>query len=97
VNCQDTALLLVQQVKTLGVQPFACGFNIWDDDRKAATAWMAGEDRLQPPFKCPVSKMYFFYIHEAAQKGEQLFVADKGERYWKRIISIWLPFLPSKQ
>ncbi len=75
---QDTAMLLVQQVKILGVPSFACGFNIWDDDRKADTAWMAGEDRLQPPFKTSSSEDVFLHIHEAAQRGESLFVAEQG-------------------
>ncbi len=77
---QDAAMLLAQQVKTLGVPSFACGFNIWDDDMKEATAWMAGEDRLQPAFKTSSSEDAFLRIHESAQKGEQLFVAEqRGE------------------
>ena len=42
---QDAAVLLFQQVVALGVPAFGSGFNIWDDDRKSATAWMAGKDR----------------------------------------------------
>jgi len=74
---QDTALLLFQQVKSLGVPPFACGFNIWDDDKKAATAWMARENALQPPFKTSSSEDVFFHIHEAAQRGESLFIVEQ--------------------
>jgi len=89
---QDTALLLVQQVKALGVPSFACGFNIWDDDRKAATAWMAGEDRLQPAFKTSSSEDVFFHIHEAAQRGETLFIAEQGgeelETHYRYMASI---------
>lgn len=75
---QDVALLLFKQVQALGVPSFACGFNIWDDDRKAATAWMAREDALQPPFKTSSSEDVFLHIHEAAQRGEPLFVAEQG-------------------
>ncbi len=77
---QDAALVLVNQVKALSVPVFGCGFNIWDNDRKAATAWMAGEDRIQPPFKTSSSEDVFVHIHEAAQKSEALFVREqRGE------------------
>ena len=89
---QDTALLLVQQVKALDVPSFACGFNIWDADRKAATSWMAGENRLQPAFKTSSSEDVFFLIHEAAKRGEQLFVAEQGgevlEAHYRYMASI---------
>ena len=45
---QDAALILFQQIQALGVPPFACGFNIWDEDQKAATAWMGSVGGLQP-------------------------------------------------
>ncbi len=77
---QDAALVLVNQVKALSVPVFGCGFNIWDNDRKVATAWMAGEDRIQPPFKTSSSEDVFVHIHEAAQKSEALFVREqRGE------------------
>jgi signal transduction histidine kinase/ketosteroid isomerase-like protein len=75
---QDAAVLLFRQVVALGVPAFGTGFNIWDDDRKFATAWMAGEDRLQPSFKTSSSEDIFLRIYEAAQKGESLFVEEQG-------------------
>ncbi len=75
---QDAAMLLFQQVEALSVPVFGCGFNIWDDDRKAATAWMAGKDRLQPPFKTLSSEDIFLRIYKSAQKGESLFVEEQG-------------------
>ena len=77
-DLQDTAFLLFQQVQALDVTIFACGFNIWDDDRKAATAWMAREDGIAPPFKTSSAEDVFFHIHEAAQRGESLFVKEQG-------------------
>src|SRR5665647_1881932 len=62
----------------LDVPSFACGFNIWDDDKKASTAWMAREDALQPPFKTSSSEDVFLQIYNAAQRGESLFVAEQG-------------------
>jgi len=75
---QDAAVLLFQQVIALGVPAFASGFNIWDDDRKFATAWMSGQDRMQPPFKTSSSEDIFLRIYEAEQKGESLFVEEQG-------------------
>jgi signal transduction histidine kinase len=75
---QDTAFLLFQQIQALDVSIFGCGFNIWDDDRKAATAWMAREDGIAPPFKTSSAEDVFFHIHEAAQRGESLFVREQG-------------------
>ncbi|HLO81053.1 MAG TPA: ATP-binding protein [Chitinophagaceae bacterium] len=76
----DAAFLLFQQVKILGEKLFGCGFNIWDEDKKAATAWMAAEDRIQPPFKTSSSEDVFQRIFEAEQNGERLFVEEmRGE------------------
>jgi signal transduction histidine kinase len=75
---QDAAMMLFQQIEALGLPVFGCGFNIWDNDRKAATAWMAGKDRLQPPFKTSSSEDIFLRIYEAAERGESLFVEEQG-------------------
>ncbi len=77
---QDAASLMVQQIQTLGVPQFGSGFNIWDDDRKAATAWMCNvtTDNLPPPFKTSSSEDIFIDIHDAAQKGESLFVREQA-------------------
>jgi signal transduction histidine kinase/DNA-directed RNA polymerase subunit N (RpoN/RPB10) len=86
---QDAASLMVQQIQTLGVPQFGSGFNIWDDDRKAATAWMCNvtTDDLPPPFKTSSAEDIFLLIHDAAQRGELLFVKEQaGEElkthYW---------------
>jgi signal transduction histidine kinase len=75
---KEAAVLLFQQVIALGVPAFGTGFNIWDDDRKFATAWMAGQDRMQPPFKTSSSEDIFLRIYEAAEKGESLFIEEQG-------------------
>ena len=75
---QEAAVMLFQQIVALGVPEFGTGFNIWDDDRKFATAWMAGIDRMQPPFKTSSSEYIFLRIYEAAEKGETLFVEEQG-------------------
>jgi len=75
---KEAAVLMFQQVVALGVPAFGTGFNIWDDDRKFATAWMGGQDRMQPPFKTSSSEDIFLRIYEAAQKGDVLFVEEQG-------------------
>jgi signal transduction histidine kinase len=80
---QEAAVLLFQQVVALGVPAFGTGFNIWDDDRKFATAWMGGQDRMQPPFKTSSSEDIFLRIYSAAQKGELLFVEEQGGKALK--------------
>jgi len=75
---QDAALLLFQQVEALGVQEFGCGFNIWDEDRKHTTSWMAGKDRLQPSFKTSSSEDIFLRIRKAAERGDSLFVEEQS-------------------
>ena len=89
---QDTALLLFQQVEALGVPPFACGFNIWDDDRKAATAYMGSVAGMQPPFKTDSSKDIYLPIHSAAQRGESLFVIEQAgkelENHYAYLVTI---------
>tara|TARA_R110001583_G_scaffold70553_1_gene199600 strand:- start:4812 stop:9176 length:4365 start_codon:yes stop_codon:yes gene_type:complete len=75
---QETALLLFQQVQELGIPPFACGFNIWDSDKKAATAWMGSVHGLQPSFKTDSSKDIYLPIYKASQRGESIFVKEQG-------------------
>jgi signal transduction histidine kinase len=70
----ETSLELWRQVEHLGIPAFGCGFNIWDPDKKFATAWMGGGERTQPPFKTDSSKDIFKRIYEAEQKGDTLFV-----------------------
>ena len=91
---QDAASLMVQQIQSLGVPQFGSGFNIWDDNRKAATAWMCNvtTDNLPPPFKTSSAEDIFLDIHDAAQRGESLFVREQAgkelETHYKYMNSI---------
>ncbi|MDI1324094.1 MAG: nuclear transport factor 2 family protein [Algoriphagus sp.] len=76
----ETSLELWKQVDHLGIPAFGCGFNIWDADKKFATAWMGGNERTQPPFKTDSSRDIFKRIYEAERKGDSLFVEiQEGE------------------
>ncbi|SKB63289.1 ATP-binding protein [Maribacter arcticus] len=74
---RDTAMLLFQQIEELGINSFACGFNIWDDDKKAATAWMASTYGLQPPFKTNSAEDVYLLFFEAEKRGESLFILEQ--------------------
>ena len=75
---QGTALLLFQQMDALGIPAFGSGFNIWGENKKNATAWMAGKDRLQPSFKTSSSADIFLRIYNAAENGETIFVEEQS-------------------
>ncbi len=76
----ETSLELWKQVDHLGIPAFGCGFNIWDADKKFATAWMGGNKRTQPSFKTDSNQDIFKRIHEAERKGDSLFVEiQEGE------------------
>ncbi|MFD2916176.1 ATP-binding protein [Psychroserpens luteus] len=89
---RDTALLLFQQVEELGINSFACGFNIWDKDKKFATAWMAGKDRLQPPFRTNSSEDVYLFFREAEKRGDALFVLEQEGKalkdHYKYLVAI---------
>ncbi len=74
----EAAALMFQQIEILGVNIMGCGFNIWDEDKKEATAWMSGMQRFQPPFKTSSSEDIFLRITEAAQRNESLFVEEQA-------------------
>ncbi|MEH6779737.1 nuclear transport factor 2 family protein, partial [Maribacter arcticus] len=74
---RDTAMLLFQQIEELGINSFACGFNIWDDDKKAATAWMASTYGLQPSFKTNSAEDVYLLFFEAEKRGESLFILEQ--------------------
>lgn len=74
---QETAALLVDQVKALNINIMGCGFNIWNQDRSEATAWMSGMDRFQPPFQTSSSKDIFLRIYEAMKRGDEVFVEEQ--------------------
>ena len=75
---KDTALLLFQQVRELGIPAWGCGFNIWDDDKKAVTSWNSSEGQIEPPVKIPSNDDVFLRFYEAAQMGESLYVEEMG-------------------
>ena len=83
---QDAAILLFQQVKTLGVETGSCGFNIWTQDGKAATVWMSSaEGKLQTPFTLPHTESAIYkQAYEAMKKGENFLVKEVDGKNLKK-------------
>ena len=75
---QDASMIMFQQIQTLGPPSWGCGYNIWDEDKKAATSWNSGKDGLQTHFKYPTDKDVFLQFYKAAQRGESLYVEQMG-------------------
>ena len=73
---RDAAQLLFQLVKDLGVHQWACGYNIWEEDRKGCTAWMSAEGQKQKPFRTPGTEDVFLHFNEAAQRGETFYTEE---------------------
>jgi hypothetical protein len=77
---QDAAILLFQQIKTLGVQTGSCGFNIWNKDGETANVWMSSaEGGLQTPFTLPHTESAIYKkVYEAMKNGETFLVKEVG-------------------
>ncbi|MBS1543556.1 MAG: nuclear transport factor 2 family protein, partial [Bacteroidetes bacterium] len=51
----EVAALLFDQVKALGIDTYACGFNLWDAEHKNLVSWMSNpRGTLNPPFEMPI-------------------------------------------
>ena len=74
----EAATVLFQQIEMLGGASWNCGFNVWDEDRKYATAWNGSKDGIGQPFKTPSSEDVFLHFYEASQRGESLYVEEIG-------------------
>ncbi len=73
---------MFKQIQVLGMQPWACGFNIFDKDEKAVTQYMSLADGgISPPFRTPLTEDPFFIsIYDARQRRDELLVMEsKGE------------------
>jgi signal transduction histidine kinase len=79
----EVAALLFQQVKTLGVPQFHCGFNIFEIDDKECI-WYPGsaDGDILPPCKIPLTEHpVFMGFIESRKRGDELLVYEKGGEY----------------
>ncbi len=76
----EAASVLFQQMGTLGIEVWACGFNIWHPDAPASTSWMSTADgSIQAPFTMPHTEdSTFRRILEARQQDDTLYVEELG-------------------
>src|SRR6187455_2472372 len=83
---QDAAILLFQQIRSLGVQTGSCGFNTWNKEKKTATVWTSSaEGELQAPFEIPLTESPIYRTVEVAMKNRnELLVKEvKGKNLVK--------------
>jgi len=76
----ETASEMFKQIQTFGMYPWACGFNIFDEDEKAVTQWMSIADGgISPPFRTPLTEdPTLISIYEARQRREDLLVKESS-------------------
>ena len=72
----ETAALLFQQIKSLGVPPWSCGFNIWEQGDTFFTSYMGSpEGVILPGYKIPLTEeATFIHFQESRDRGDELFV-----------------------
>jgi signal transduction histidine kinase len=91
---KDAAALLFQQVQKLGVKPWSCGFNIWEKDKSAVTAWLSpSQGGVQPPLRMPRTENHIWSATlNAYERGETLYVGEISgkelEDQWKYLSTI---------
>ncbi|MGK2864697.1 MAG: nuclear transport factor 2 family protein [Chitinophagaceae bacterium] len=75
-----TASEMFMQIQSLGMHPWACGFNIFDKDEKAVTQWMSLADGgISPAFRTPLTEDPFFInIYKARQQKDELLVMESS-------------------
>ncbi|MBS1974859.1 MAG: hypothetical protein JST13_10945, partial [Bacteroidetes bacterium] len=73
----EVAVLLFEQVRNLGIENYASGFNIWDKEQKNVVSWMSNPtNTINPPFEMPI---HSFAQHEKiykAWKKHEVFLED---------------------
>ena len=75
--------LLFQQIKSLGVLPWSCGFNIWEQGDTVFTSYMGSPDGANlDGYKIPLTEeVTFIHFRESRDRGDKLFIdVLEGER-----------------
>jgi len=75
----EVANLLFLEVQALGIPAWSCGYNILNDDKKSAAAWMSSEGTLQEPFKLRLfGEASFDEMEEFILSDEPMLVQELG-------------------
>ncbi len=74
---REAANLLFQQVQSLGIPIWSCGYNIWEKGEKFCTGWMSTNGVIQPSFRIPLTIGHTFeHMNESRLKGEPFYVEE---------------------
>ncbi|MEP7377894.1 MAG: ATP-binding protein [Chitinophagaceae bacterium] len=79
----ETSALLFHQIQTLGVPPWSCGFNIWQQGDTVFTSYMDSPDGATlDGYKIPLTEeITFIHFQESRDRGDKLFIdVLEGER-----------------
>ncbi|MDX1591979.1 MAG: nuclear transport factor 2 family protein, partial [Balneolaceae bacterium] len=71
----EAASEMFSQIKSLGLDPWSCGFNIFNEDKTVISQWVSTADgRPIKPFDTPATKGNFKRIVEHSEKDEPLYI-----------------------
>ena len=74
---KEASYLLFQQVLSLGIPIWSCGFNIWEKGEKFGTGWMSTHGFIQPSFRIPLTEYpTFIRMHESRLEGKPFYVEE---------------------
>ncbi|EOZ96610.1 response regulator receiver domain protein (CheY-like) [Indibacter alkaliphilus LW1] len=75
----EVANLLFTEVRSLGIPAWSCGYNILEEDKKTATAWMSSEGIMQTPFQLRLfGEASFDEMGEFIPSDHTMFVQELG-------------------
>lgn len=75
----EVANLLFTEVRSLGIPAWSCGYNILEEDKKTATAWMSSEGIMQTPFQLRLfGEASFDEMGEFIPSDHIMFVQELG-------------------
>ncbi|WP_087938401.1 ATP-binding protein [Algoriphagus faecimaris] len=89
----EAATEMFGQIKGLGLNPWSCGFNIFNDDKTVISQWVSsGDGRPIKPFDTPTTKDVFKQIVEHSEHDELLYIqkmeGKKLENTYKYMASL---------
>jgi signal transduction histidine kinase len=71
----EAATVMFSQIEGLGLNPWSCGFNIFNDDKTVISQWVStGDGRPIEPFDTPATEGIFKRIVEQSENDEPLYI-----------------------
>lgn len=94
---QDVAILLFQQVKELGIEPWASGFNIWQEGNDSYIDWVSTPAGFLEPYTVDLtSHPVFREISNAKKRGEDFHVFDTSGKALQETYALLISFAPKQ-